>query len=196
MRNYTAIMVGGILLLIISNSLFAEDNKYIEKTEDSIHTIESNKQSIIQQAKICIIKHVKNDSVVLIGTSSGVSGLFGVGKRQESTTVIPQGEVVKFIDKESGIIFANSRINIKADMIQYSVQSTINLYAKDNKFKIAHTEIMYLQKDVGYGSPDEYKKLPKKGHWGSSLVETAVNGLNSLTKEIVSCIKSPVSTDW
>lgn len=181
--------------LIISPS-FSEESKYIEQTEEIVFDIQLDKQAIMKRAEACIIKNIKNDSVVLVGTSSGTSGLFGIGKRDESATVVPQGEVIKYKDAESGVIYANNRIEVKANLINYSVQTSVNFFVKDNKFKIGHKEIVYLQKDVGYGTPDSYKKLPKKGAWGSSLTPKALSALTEVTQNIASCVQSSSDENW
>lgn len=182
--------------MIVIGPVFSEENKFIDKTEAMVVDIELDKQSIEKRAEICIMKNVRNDAVMLVGTSTGVEGIFGGGKRKESTVVIPQGDIIKFKDRDAGIIVAYSRLNIKADFIGYSVQSSIYVAVKDLKFKITHKDIAYLQKNVGYGTPDEYKKLPKKGRWGSSLVPKALDGLNSLTEKIAACIQSQTDEEW
>lgn len=198
MKNYKwALLIAFAAINVMAvNPVFSEENKFIEQTEDRIVDVELDKHAIIKRAEICIIQNVRNDAVMLVGTSSGLSGLFGGGKREEATAFIPQGEVIKLKDEDSGMILANSRLNVKANYIDYSIQSSINFFAKNNKFKITHKDISYLQKSVGYGTPDEYKKLPRKGPWGSSLTPNALSELKALTDNIASCIQTPIDERW
>lgn len=182
--------------LMIINTSFADESEFIEETKDVVVEVQLDKQAIMKRAEACIIQNVKNDSVMLVGTSSGTSGLFGIGKRNESTNTIPQGDVIKYKDVDSGTIYANNRIDLKADFVEFSIQTYINFLAKDNKFKIWHNNIVYLQKDVGYGTPDSYKKLPRKAHWGSSLQADAISAISAVTQKIVTCVQSTPNDNW
>ncbi len=174
----------------LSCSFVFADDEYIQQTEDKIFEIQQTKQEILQKAEICMLKIIKNDSVMLVGTSTGFDGIFGVGKRNETVTNIPSGDVIRLKDTNEGIIFANSRIDVKANLISYSVQTMIDFAAKDGKFKITHKDIVYLQKDVGYGTPDTYKKLPVKDKWGSSLNKNTLKALDEVTQQLAVCVQT------
>ncbi len=95
-----------------------------------------------------------------------------------------------------GSVYANSRIDVKANLITFSVQSVIDFSAKDNKFKISHKDILFLQKNVGYGTPDSYKKMPKKDQWMSHRNENTLKALDGLVQKISTCIQATPNTNW
>lgn len=176
------------LLLSLSTSTIASQ-AYIENTVEKIYETKYTKQEFFQKAETCLLKTVRNDPVMLVGTSTGYEGIFGVGNRKEAVVSIPAGDVIRHKDTVAEIILANNRIDVKASLVTYSVQTTLELAAKDGKFRLAHNDILHLQKNVGYGTPDSYKKLPAKDKWGSSLSKNVIAALDEITERVAACIQ-------
>lgn len=184
-------------LLIISLCLLplnaTAESEYIEQVEDRIYTVEATAQEILKRSEFCIVQTIKSDEVKTIGTSTGYTGLFGGGQRQEVIVSIPALPLIKF--KDESTIYINNRIGYRSDLVNHTVQTEIALAVKDNKFKISNTNIQYLQNSSGYGTPPIFQKLPSK-RFASSLPEDTVQVINDTTESLANCLMKPKKNDW
>lgn len=182
------------LAMAVTMPTLAKD-EYIDQVPDRFYETQQSQQALLKRAELCIVQTIKCDEVRTTGSSTGFTGLFGGGQRQEAIVAIPALPLVKFKDVESGVIYINNRIDYKADFLMHNVQTEMTLAMKDNKFKIGNKEIKYLQKDAGYGTPPEYKPLPAK-RFGSSLPDDTVKAINQVTEKLAACLTTIPNDKW
>lgn len=160
--------------------------------ESSVYELTLPQAEIIKRGEGCVVQHAHNDTVVLTGSANGYTGMFG-GQRLSQVNNIPGGPVITFKDPENGTITATNRSDFRAYMVTFSVQSSLTLLAKENKFKIKQGNVQILQKNAGYGDNTGYRPL----NTNDPSFEKAVVTLQELSGKIAECVQAgPKTESW
>ncbi len=184
------------LTLVFFSPAHAEE--FLAETTPKIFEAQGASQpELLQKAESCLLRIVRYDEVITTGTGTGMAGLFsGPEGVRENSVGVAGGDVIRFKNAVEGVIYANNRLDFKANLLAHSLQSVIDFAAKDGKFKIVHRDIAYLQKDSGFGTPDGYKPLRAKDTWGSNLTANSMKALDELTEKIADCVRAAPDNSW
>lgn len=120
-------------------------------------------QEITRRAQLCVAQLVRNDQF----------------------NHIESGLVVIASDPDAGQVIANSRTEMRTTFMMSmrdSLQSTLSVLAKDGRFKITHSKILFAV--VGSGGYDGL-------HAKSIFVAKAKKTLDALDESLAACIQKP-----
>lgn len=152
-----------------------------------------SKSEIIQRAQVCVPKHV---SFAPVAASGGTGSLFGTGDLGITTsTTIGAGALIELVDADAGILIANSRVNfVGALILQFVVQSRMQIEARDGRFRITTSDMQELQKSTGSASNDGFQPLIAVGGTGwKKSIGYAVSAVD----KVAACMSSaPANDDW
>jgi len=183
-----------LFVSLLSGSAIAAET--LEEVESEVFQTTGSPQEITKKAKSCIAKLVRNDEVRISGSSQAgfFGGLANPGAAGSASGGVSGGDVLVSVDIENGEIIANSRHKYTRNILKMNVQSTITFNARENRFKIKHTNIKYLQQSTGTMHNDGYNQIYKS--WGTGW-KRADEELQKVSKKIAECvIATEAEEDW
>lgn len=169
--------------------------EYLEQVESEVFQAKGTAQKIASRAKSCIAQHVQNNEV-RISDSATSAGPFPSSALTSTATSdgISGGDAIVHADLEQGVITANNRVDYKSKMLAHNVKSTLTFMAKDERFRIRHSNIEYLQKSTGSVRNTGYSRV---GKWFGSGWKDAEAALVAITAKVAQCVRAdPAAEDW
>lgn len=184
-----------ILLLILGIPMFNHVNAadYLTEVESQVYETQGTPQEITSRARSCALEVLEADQVNYSDSSS--QGLFPSRKQDTDSSVGAQSVLVD-VDMVGAKVIANSRKAFTARMIKKNVKSRVTIMARENRFRIKHTNIMQLQESSGYMKNSGYSKV---GIWMGSGHKDVTKQLNIVSSDLASCIQKPSGDqqdDW
>lgn len=190
-RNAMKGTIQAVFLILMFYQAHAAD--YLTEVESEVYETNGTPQEITSKARSCALEVLEADQVNYSDSSS--QGLFP-SKRQDTDSSVGAQSVLVDVDMEGAKVIANSRKAFTARMIKKNVKSRVTIMARENRFKIKHTNIMQLQESSGYMKNSGYSKV---GIWMGSGHKDVTKQLNIISGDLASCIqKLPVQQeeDW
>ena len=126
--------------------------------ESQVFETTGTHQDITRRAQLCVAQIVRNDQF----------------------NHIESGPVILANDPEAGQVIANSRLDMRSMGLTNSLQSTLSVLARDGRFKITHTKILFAVENYGRYDPIHIK---------SPYAAKARKALDSLDTSLNSCIQ-------
>jgi hypothetical protein len=167
--------------------------EYMTELESTVFPAEGTSQEIAKRAKTCALEVLVTDEVAYSDSAS--QGMF-TNSSQDTSASAGGSSILLDVDIEAGKVIANSRFDFTDKMIKKNVQSRVAIMARDERFKIRHTNIKQLQKSTGYAKNSGYTKV---GIWWGSGHKGVTYALNSVSQNLANCIQRAAATeddDW
>ena len=167
--------------------------EYMTELESAVFPAEGTSQEIAKRAKTCALEVLVTDEVAY--SDRGSQGMFS-NSSQDTSASAGGSPILLDVDIEAGKVIANSRYDFTDKMIKKNVQSRVAIMARDERFKIRHTNIKQLQKTTGYAKNSGYTKV---GIWWGSGHKGVTYALNGVSQNLANCIQRVATTeddDW
>lgn len=184
-----------VLCLVFVSSL-AYGREYLEKVESDVFETKGTIAEITKKAKLCIAQNLRNDSVRITDSAPSndtfpIVSDFGSEGHTES---LEGGGLFIEVDIEGGTIIANSKVDQKGFMITRNIKSTFTLLAKEDRFKIRHTNIERVQKDSGTMRNRGYNPV---GKWAGTGWKKTEKALQAVSLKVAECVQADSGgDDW
>lgn len=147
--------------------------------ESGVIETKGTAKEIAQRARVCVVQHVRYDSVDL-RDATGVPAQAATG-----------GNLFVTDDPDSGIVAANSRVPFRMMLSQWSAQSILTILARDDRFKIQHTNVQAAMLSTGYSRNDGYRRVGEEVRGEKQVAKV----LTDLSAKLAECIKAN-QADW
>lgn len=164
------------LALFFPVSLQAQSNEILERIDGPVVNFQGDANAMTQKANLCMATLLRNQS----GHGSSNDLFIFVG----DTTIV-----------------ANSQIEYSHRMLRRSVKSKITFEARENRFRLTHTEIAGKILDttggLGFGASvdDGSSHSVIYKNFGTGWQE-ARNQLQNLSDRVTACIIGTANEDW
>lgn len=166
------------LLLLLPSAVFGAE--YFEQSESEVYQTTGTVKDISLKAKSCIAQIVKSGAV-RIGDSASAENLEG-------------SQLFLDVNVDSGTITANSNVDYSKMLIPHNVKSTLTFLVKEDRFKIRHSNIEYVQKETGSIRNSGYSRV---GKWWGSGWKDAEKALAGVSDKVAKCVQGETKKeDW
>lgn len=174
-----AIALPGCMTTNVRNDM-AGSGQFFETLESDPYQATGKKAEITQRGQACMSRQLQNNAVIVSSTVA--------------SNTVPGGQVIVSSDIPNGLIVANQRTTYTGrNLLQYTLQSTVTLEARDGRFKITHTNIGEAQMHAGYAPATGFRRIGT--HMGFSDVPRDL--LAKLSSQIAGCVRdTAASSNW
>lgn len=160
------------------------DGNQILEIVSPVRELPGTPAEITAKAQACATRSISNS-----GTSTPtVLEALGGGFKTASKESVP---LIELVDKESGLLVANSVASYTSGMLSSNARSKVTVQAKDGRFRIVQSDLATARSD-GKGGYS-----PVISVWGTGW-EPALKSLIARTEKLSECMLKPVSAgeDW
>lgn len=186
-----AVLAGVVLALAPTISAHAAEE--LGPLQSAVYEATGSQNDLATRARTCAVKLLRNDAFQ-IRDASRVGFMSPAGATDGDASTIPGGDVVTTFDAAAGLVVAQSRVARSALFGKESVQSTVTIETKENRFRITHSAIGSASADTGYAANRGYQPVLVQSMSGHAKIRATLEGL---TEKLAACVKeAPAAENW